>query len=319
MIDQATLLTRLANPDDAAALAAVFVDFALARPARAVIDPERVLRDLDRALAFGLVERFAETHVRGFAEREAERAADRGDRVGDWLTAETKAELRAAAAKPMHLDRDMLEKLVEQDAVRHLLRAVVQETLDRFVATFKPGGSGGGLVGAMGRSAVGIAGRAGKGLLGSLGAQVEGQLRGAVSTFVEGSMDFMLGRLVNILASPEMARQIGRTRLHAFEVAMDVPTVDVWRRVAREEKTLATAVEVLPGQVVHDLTRPEARAVILAEMRRWLEVEGETPIAELLAEDDAQEALRAELIGVLGPMLTEFGATEGFAGWLGGA
>ena len=74
MIDQANLLTRLADPDDAAALAAVFVDFALARPARAVIDPERVLRDLDRALAFGLVERFAETHVRGFAEREAERA-----------------------------------------------------------------------------------------------------------------------------------------------------------------------------------------------------------------------------------------------------
>jgi hypothetical protein len=302
------LLKGLGDAEAAGALVGAGFDFALAQPVRTYVDPERLLGHLDRALDERVVEAYLRDHVRPFFDREAERAVARDDRVGDWLTAEAQAELRALAAKPVEFDRRFLEGLVKQDSVRHMLRSVIEETLDRFVQSVKQGLStvSGGRLGG------------GKGLLGGITGGITGQfeqlLQRAVGSFVGGSMNLMLERLVAILSSPETARQLGRSKLQAYDAAVKTPT----RKVAKSalKAPLDDLLETVPGLIAHNLARPEVRVGIVAEVEAFLAIEGERPVGDLLADEDAVAALRGEVVEVAGPLLSAFAEDPGFLAWL---
>ncbi|MCB9552137.1 MAG: hypothetical protein H6705_09700 [Myxococcales bacterium] len=311
----AHLLARLAA--DGEGLARLAVDHVFATPLSTFINPERVDLWLDDAFDEGLLRDAIEQHARGFITREQARARERGDTVRDWLPAEAQAELRALAARPVKFRRETLERLVDQDAVRDILRALVQETLDRFVETFKPGGSGGGLIGAVGRGAIGIAGRASRGLLGGLGSQFEDALRAGVGAFVSGSMGMLSQRFISILMQPETATRLGRMRLSAYDRAVAAPTTALWDAAAAEEATIADLVETLPAAIAHNLDRPEVRAIVRAELGRWVEAEGERPIRSFLPAARA-ETLRDEIAALAAPLLEDFARSDGFREWLGG-
>lgn len=313
----AALTARLAEPDAAVALSRLAVEHVFGQPVSTFINPERVDFWLDHAFDEGALADAIEQHARGFVEREKVRAAERGDRVRDWVSAEAQAELRALAARPVDLDRPTIERLVDQDAVRSILRAVVRETLDRFVETVRPGGAGGGLFGAVGRGALGFASRASRGVLGNLGGQIEDLLRGAVITFVNGSMGLMVERFIDILMQPETRRQLGRMRLSMYDRAMKTDTFTLWKAAAGDA-ALNDMLETLPGLVAHNLDRPEVRAVIRAELIGWLEVEGERTLGDFLPAEH-REALRDEVAALAAPMVTGFVASSGFAAWAAGA
>ena len=301
---------------DSIGLCRLAADFVLDRPVAAFIHPARVDFWLDTAFDEGAVHAAVEAHVQGFVERERERARARGDTVRDWISAEAQAELRAFAARPVVFDRKTLERWVDQDAVRSIMQSIVRETLDRFVDTVKPGGSGGGLVGAVGRRTIGFASRAGRGLLGGLGGQLEDLLRGAVKSFVGSSMGLMMDRMVTILMQPETQRQLGRLRLSTYERAIASETVKIFDQAA-EEPALEELIEVLPGLIAHNLERAGVRAIIRAEVTRWVEAEGERPIRSFLPAENI-EALRDELAALVQPMVLAFVATDGFAVWADG-
>lgn len=298
------LLKGLGDAEAAGALVGAGFDFALAQPVRTYVDPERLLGHLDRALDERVVEAYLRDHVRPFFDREAERAVARDDRVGDWLTAEAQAELRALAAKPVEFDRRFLEGLVKQDSVRHMLRSVIEETLDRFVQSFKQ------TMSSLSGGRLGM----GKGLLGGITGQIEQQLQRAVGSFVGGSMNLMLERLVAILSSPETARQLGRSKLQAYDAAVKTPT----RKVAKSalKAPLDDLLETVPGLIAHNLARPEVRVGIVAEVEAFLAIEGERPVGDLLADEDAVAALRGEVVEVAGPLLSAFAEDPGFLAWL---
>ncbi len=308
---QSALASRLAA--DGAALCRTAADFVLDRPVGAFVSPERIDFWLDHAFDEGALHAAVEAHVQGFVEREQARAKARGDRVLDWISAEAQAELRAFAARPVIFERATLERWVDQDAVRSILQAIVRETLDRFVDTVRPGGSGGGLVGAVGRRTLGFASRAGRGLLGGLGGQVEELLRGAVQSFVSGSMGLMVDRFVGILMQPETQRQLGRLRLSAYEQAIRTETAAIFDKAAAEP-ALEDLIEALPGLLAHNLDRPEARALIREEAQRWAAAEGARPIRSFLPAERV-EALRDELAALVEPMVVEFVASPAFAAW----
>ncbi len=301
---------------DAAGLCRLAADFVLDRPVAAFINPARVDFWLDHAFDEGAAHAAVEAHVQGFVEREQARAKARGDTVRDWVSAEAQAELRAFAARPVVFEREMIKRWVDQDAVRSILQSIVRETLDRFVDTVKPGGSGGGLVGAVGRRTIGFASRAGRGLLGGLGGQFEDLLRGAVSSFVGGSMGLMVDRMVDILMQPETQRQLGRLRLSTYERAMASETVEIFDRAA-DEPALEDLLEALPGLIAHNLDRPEVREILRAEVTRWVAAEGERPIRSFLPAEHV-EALRDELAALVEPMVVAFVATDSFALWADG-
>lgn len=301
----------LADPDAAGALAGVLFDYLLDQPVATFVAPDRLLGHLDRILDEALTEPWVEAHLKPGLARERERSKTRGDVVGDWLTAEAKAELRSLAAKPVRLNRRFLEGLVKQDAVHHMLRSIIQETLDRFVTTVKPGGDGGGIAGSVGRGVLGAAKRAG---LGGIGAQVEAQMTRAVYAFVQGSMNLMLERLVVILSSPETATQFARTNLGLYDKLMATPTGDLlnWG----DPRIGDDIAEALPGVLAHNLAREEVRAGIREEVAAWLAIEGEKPLSGLFASEAAIAALRAEVVEIGGPLVSGFGADARYLDWL---
>jgi hypothetical protein len=308
------LLAALADPTQTEALVGLAFDFAMTRPVSTFVSPERILGHLDHALDEALTEAALRTHLRPALDRELERARRRDDRLGDWLTAEAKAELRALAARPVRLDRRFIEGLVKQEAISDLVRSVVEETLDRFLQTLKPGGSGGGVFGAVGRSAVGIASGFGKGLLGGLGAQMESQLKGAAASFIAGSMHSVMDRVVAILTSPETATKLARMNVAAFDKAMEKKTLDLAK--AAMKLPVDDLLEVLPGLVAHNLARPDVRAGILEELEAALAIEGARTLGDVLETARDLDAWRAEVIEVGAPLVREFAATPAFKAWL---
>jgi len=307
------LKTRLSTPADAGALLGLAFDFALAQPVSTYVLPDKLLDHLDHALSEPRLVEWTERHLRPILERERARAKARGDRVRDWMTAELQTELRALAAKPVDLDPKMVERLVRQDSVRHMLRSVVQETLDRFVDTLRPGGQGGGLLGSVGRSAFGFASRASKGILGNISSQIESQLKSAVTGFVQSSMNMMLDRVVHIIRSPEMRRQLSRSGVALYDEVVKSKTTDIWEFViARVD--LDDLLEAIPGQLAHNLERPAIRDGLLAEVAAFLDIEGARPVSALLA-PASMASLRADVIAIGAPLLGTLAQTPAFAAW----
>ncbi len=308
------LLAALANESKSAELLDLAFDFVIDQPVDRFITPERVLEHLDRALVEHLTEAAIAQHVRPALDRALARARVRDDRVSDWLTAEAVAELRSVAARPVVLKRAFLEGLVKQDAVSHLVRTLVEETLDRFLQTLKPGGSGGGMLGAVGRGAVGIASNFGKGLLGGLGAQVESQLKSAASSFIASSMHVMLDRVVTVLAAPETGARLGRMNAQGFDEVLKQKTHKLI--ASGLQLPVDDLLDTVPGLIAHNLARPEIREGILEELRALLEIEGRRTLREVLGDAEAVEAWRAEVRSTGAPLLREFVATPGFKAFI---
>jgi hypothetical protein len=194
------LAKRLKESDDAAQLVHLMFDHVMAQPVEALVDANMVLAHLDRAMDERITERWIREHLSTFLTRESARAEARQDTVGDWIAVELQAELRALSMRPVQFNRRFLREVVQQDSVKHMVKRIVEETLNRFVTTLKPGGSGGGLVGSVGRGALGFASRASKGILGQIGSQLESQLQSAATSFVQNSTALMLDRIIVILS-----------------------------------------------------------------------------------------------------------------------
>ena len=197
---------RLQDVTHTTSLAGIFFDFVMEQPLKRVIDADHLVTLMTTCFDQQLAESAWHDHHKRFIEREIERARARGDTLRDWLDAEFQMELRSLSMQPVEFDRRFLREVVQQQSVRHMTTSIIQETLDRFASTLKPSGSGGGLVGSVGRGALGFASRAGKGLLGQLGGQFESHLQTAIQSFVKNSTQLMLERLVVILSSSETAR-----------------------------------------------------------------------------------------------------------------
>jgi len=313
------LIAAMANPEQAAALAGIVFDVSVAQRVDHFVEPARVLVHLDAALAPGQVRRFLSDHARPAFERERARARARGDVVADWLPAQALDAARQVAATPLELNRAWLEGFVRQDAVQHLLRSIVQETLDRFLASIKSAGDGtapgvGGLVGAMGRSAFGVANSLSKGILGGLGAQVEQQLRQTATTFINGSMNVMLDRLVALMLAPEAQQRGAKLATVTLEQALRLKTSTLLDRAdyLPQDALWAAASEVL----AHNLARDDVRASVLDEVAAALRVEGARPVSALLADAGALEAAREDFVRVATPLVSALSREPAFAAWV---
>jgi hypothetical protein len=291
-------LARLTDDEDVGRLVGVAFDFLMHQPVSRFVTAAQVLNHLELALRPAHVRRVMKEHLRQGLEREQERARAHQDRLGSYLTGEAREILLHLAARPVRLNPQLLEGIIGHDAVRHLVRVVVVETLGRFIQLLRPAAGTGPL---------------GKGLFARLGAQMEVQLSKVAGGFVASSLDFLLGRLANVLATVETEEQLGRLRAEGIEAALQLRTSTLWD--LSEDLDLEEILEVVPGLVEHNLGRPEVREAILAEAAAALEVEGERTLAELL-EPEAVATWRADFVELAGPLLSELVGTGPFEQWL---
>ncbi len=302
------------DPEAAADLAGKFFDFALDQRVDRFVAPERVLRHLEVALTPKAVERVVQKHLRPAIDREQGRARRRGDQVGDAFTPEATEVLRKRAAQPVHLDRALLKRIINQESVRYMLRSIVQETLDRFVQGLTSVG-GSGLLGSLGRSAAGIASSLGSAVLGTVAPQLESQIKRAASSFVAGSLTAILDRLVDNLTSPEGAERLAHLRVTAFDAMLDLPT----RRVAEAVRASVDdeVLGLLPGWIAYTMGRDAIREAILDEARAALAVEGSKRLREILDNEEAVAAWREDVVRIGGPLVAEFAGSAAFQAWSG--
>jgi hypothetical protein len=152
--------------------------------------------------------------------------------------------------------------------------------------------------------------------LGAISSQLEAQLKAAVTGFVQSSMNLMLDRVVDIIRSPEMQRQMSRSGVALYDELVGTKTVDLWDfMLARVD--LDDLLEVIPGQLAHNLARPEIREGIVAEVAALLDLEGAHPLSALV-EPQVLIELRADVIRVGTPLLSELARSPAFDAWLGG-
>ncbi|MBN1945660.1 MAG: hypothetical protein JW797_08275 [Bradymonadales bacterium] len=307
------LLTRLGDEQAVADLVGLVFDFCIDQPIGRYLSPGQMLEALDRILTPEIVERALQAHLRPFLDRERERAAARGDRVEEWLTETAQKELRRLVGRPIRLRRSFLEQLVQQEAVRHMLRSIIEEALGRFVDSLKPDRKGS-LLAALGRGAAGVASTMTRGLLGKLGSQLEAALSRAANSFIESSMDLMLRHTVDLLSSPEMAQRLGEMSQTGFDGAMELKVEQIFVALHRmpTEKILA----LVPELVTHNLDRQEVRQAILEELAAMLEVEGHRSVRELLVESKSVDYWRGEAIRLVTPLVVQFTGEEPLARWL---
>ena len=307
------LATALSDAAAADGLAGVMIDFMLDQPLSTFATPEHVLSDLDKLIDERLTERNIALHLRPFIDREIERAKTRGDTVGDWFTAEAKAELRSLAARPINIPRDKVERWVKRDEVRSMVRSAVQDTLESFIDTVKTGGGGSGAVGSVGRRAFGFAKKASGGVLGSIGSQIEGQLKRAVNSFMANNLDGILDKAVRIAVAPETKQRVSKEAVRIFDRAMKTEGKEVAAYAAK--LPWDDLLEALPGQLAHNLNREAIRDGIKAEVEAALEADGATPLRGLFADDAAIAGWRAEAVPIVAPLLAGFWASDAAQAW----
>lgn len=291
-----SLMSFLGRDDGPRLLVETGVAFLLDQPMRRFVDLDRVLDVVDATLSPPLVRRVAEMHLEAALRREASRARQRGDAVGDYLPGAAQEILAQVAARPVQISRRSLARWLQHETVTHLLRAIAQETLDRFLGLLKPDASGGGLLGQISRGP-------GMGMLSRIGAQMEAPMRKAATRFVSGSVDALVGPLAKLFATPDMAARMGRLRAEVFSAALGIETAELLSTL--ETLPVSELVAVLPDVVAHNLSRDTVRRAILDEVRAAMDLEGDRPVREVIG-PRAAETFRAEAGRIGAPLLDAF-------------
>ena len=310
-----TILDKMADDTEAAKLCALIYDFLIAQPLSAFIRTDTLVEQISSAFDEDITARWIKVHIDQFAKRELSRAESRDDQLKDWITVEMQAELRQLAIRPVHLNRDFLREAVQQESVKHMIKRIIEETLDRFVSSLKTAGSGGGLIGSVGRGAFGFASRAGKGLLGQLGGQLETHLQGAVKSFVQNSTSLMLDRLIVILTSPETAQHLGRSGGAAHDALMEQSTESLWRFV-NDHLPMEDVMQALPEQLAYLARHAGFIEIIQTEVDHFMELEADTPIRDFIGDENRHDALKQAAIEFGSPLIASLSETDAFREWL---
>ncbi|MBU0550819.1 hypothetical protein KKF91_14565 [Myxococcota bacterium] len=275
----------LQDPLKAERLLDALFDFLLDQPLADLIGGAPLQAYVEPAQLAALLE----AHLPRALARAKARAEARGGSLGDLLPEDLQRQLLAWAGEPVRFNQEILQAIIRQESTRHLLKSVVQASLERFVDAFK-GMTPASVEGAT-RLMGGFAKRAGGGLLGGLTGQIEAQLRRAITHFVGGSLTLLLDQLILILSAEQSARLLGDSRRQAVEALLKTPQAEALARLeALDPRQLSAALTALLG--LH-LGRVETRADVEAELAAFLEVEGAKPLRGFINEAAARATLRA--------------------------
>lgn len=307
----ARALARLRDPRDEALvrLARLIVRQTTDTPVRQVAEPRWIAGQLATALEALTHGEHARRWIRRQIATERARWSEEARPAGAFVPPEAEAAARSLLARDWRLDEDLTFRILDQPAIRALIREVLTDTVRSVGERVRNEAAGvGERVRAEGLGEVGRrAARRGRGLFGavSMGAVADNVrgltegLVGAVREEFEQTLDTRLGEhirgatteavrtLARHLADPAHAQQLAETRLAVLDVLLDTPI-----------RELVAAAEG-PGA-------EDAVDLVLAALRSALEADGfvdraERRVARIL--DEAGD-------GTLGAWLEEVGLAE---------
>ncbi len=292
--------------DDLVTLA---VDAVLDLPVDHLVEVEWIVRAVDAALSEGVTSEVIDRYLKPAAARERTRARQTAEPVSAAVPGEMVPEMAALLQRPLPINPEIIQDLVDQKAVRSMLGAVVQEALLGFLQRSKlPGLSGAaGLVGAFGK-------RAGKGLLGAAGKGLEKGMEQRVREFLDQSMARLTGKIVELASSDGGLKLQGAMRADLFDKALRREVSFFYEELAKMPTDEIWA--LVPRLLAHNLAREEVREALRGELRAGLEREAGKSMRALLAELGVEDAVRDLALERATPVAHAVVRTEAFGAWL---
>jgi hypothetical protein len=280
------------------------VDEATATPIATIASPRWVAGQLATALEAGTRGDLLRSWVDRRIASERERWGEETRPMRSFVPEEANKPLRELLGRAYAPDEELMFRIIDQPAIRGLVKVVLTDTVTRFRRRLSEWDSG--LLGGLGRRAA----ARGKGLFGNVGRnlggmaenlvdvvreEVDSALDGRVRDFVTGATTEAVRTIARYAADPAHAVQFGELRLAILDVVLDTPLKDL---AAEADKLKPeTAVDVVVAAVrsaidQHDFVDRAAERVekVMAEagdgtLGAWLD---EVGLREVWADTTAE-------------------------------
>jgi hypothetical protein len=317
-------LARLRDPNDPAIdqLSRQIADQVVAVPLSEVASARWIASQITAALEAGTRgPAFREWLVRQIEAERGRWAADPRP-LRDLVPADVVAPLREVLARPWSPSEDLAFRVLDQAAIRTLVRDVLVEMLQRF--RVRVGKVDGGLLGGLGKQAV----QRGRGILGglreNLGGVADG-LVGAVKEEVEFALDSkvrdfarqatsdVVRLIARDLAQQDRAAAFAETRLGILDVLLDTPRRELADEAARLQPE--QAVESIAAAIRVMLTRHGFADDLTGRVQTALDGAGDGTLGAWLREVGLDAVWTEATAELLGRHLRRVVATDAFAGW----
>ena len=240
----------------------------------------------------------------------------------EFVPSEAEKPLRELLGRAYAPNEELIFRIVDQPAIRGLVRLVLTDTVTRFRKRLSEADAG--LLGGIGKRAA----ARGRGLLGNVGRNLGGMAEnlveavkeevdfafdGRIKEFVDGATREALRTIAVYAADPAHAASFGELRLAILDVVLDTPI----RELAGEADKLKpeTAVDVVVGAVRAAVGQPDF--VDRAEQRiaRVLSEAGDGTLGAWLGEVGLFDVWSETTIELVTDRLRAVVRTEGFEAW----
>lgn len=305
------------------------IDHLLGSKLADVVDLSEVAGIVVAGLGHENVEQVVNRHLKPGWERYGRLATATNARVETLIPHEEREKIRKIATTSRLPRGKWAENMVDPALLRRLLAPVWVNLLVNFGKKVLGGGSGeGGGASATSRVASSIAGRlsksvqeraeklvdAGRTVMGGLGAEVERRVQSAAREFADGAATLFREALRDRLQSEEGRELLARIASGVVDHVMATPLSALQADAAA--LPIAEVLDVVPGIVSQASGGEFVRSVVDAEVAAFVALEGGRTLAELLAEANLLEPVRALMIQRGSSIVRGLVAEDAFGDWL---
>lgn len=313
-------LERLRAPDAAAlaALAALVVDETTRTPMKSLATPRWLAGQVVAALEAGARGDLLRDWAKRRLHLEQSKLATETRTLRAFVPPEAEKPLRQLLGRQYVPSEPLLLRIIDQPAMRGLVRTVLADTVTRFRKRVSEVDSG--LLGGLGKRAA----ARGRGLLGGLGGMAENLVEavkeevdlamdGRVRDFLTGATAEALKTVARYLADPTHAGQFGEMRLAVLDVLLDTPLRELSDEADKLEPEVA--MDVVVGAVRSMLAQPDFRDQLEARITTVLDEVGDGTFGAWLDEVGLTQVWRETTTELVRDRLVAVVKTEAFTGW----
>ncbi|MEQ1500852.1 MAG: hypothetical protein ABMB14_01410 [Myxococcota bacterium] len=293
-----------------------------ATPLARIASPRWIASQLAAALEAGTRDDLLRQWVDRRIASERERWSHEQRPLRSFIPSEAEKPLRELLGRPYAPDEELVFRIIDQPAIRGLLKLVLTDTVTRFRRRLSEWDAG--LLGGIGKRAA----ARGRGLFGNVGRNLGGMaenlveavkeevdqaLDGRVTDFVTGATTEAVRTIARYAADPSHAAQFGDLRLAILDVVLDSPIRDL----ATEADKLKpeTAVDVVVGAIRAAVDRPEFVDQAEERIRKVLDEAGDGTLGAWLADVGLAEVWTETTTELVTDRLRAVVDTEPFEAW----
>lgn len=317
-------LARLRDPESGALLflSKMVVEEATATPLATIAAPRWIASQLAAALEAGTRGDLLRSWVDKRIASERERWGQEGRPLRTFLPPEAERPLRELLGRPYAPNEQLMFKIIDQPAIRGLVKIVLTDTVTRFRKRLSEWDTG--LLGGIGRKAA----AKGRGLFGNVGRNLGGMAEniveavkeevdlafdGRVTDFVAGATTEAVRTIARYASDPDRAKGFGELRLAILDVVLDTPIRDL----ASEADKLKpeTAVDVVVAAVRGAISEPDFVPRMEERIAKILSETGDGTLGAWLAEVGLEEVWSETTTELVSQRLAAVVRTERFEAW----